>query len=178
MARPISTEVRYESEKQYSASGELVLVRMVVPTADGEVLIASTDTDKSVFLDSKTYMGAPFEVTPPSDRDGEMPRAQLRIAIPARDIIQDLGDYDTPPTCFIAIYSLDDFVLVDGVYTPKGGITPDTIYDAPYLFIENLTADDLQVTADLRGYEFRVESYPRLRVTADLLPGAMLVDAL
>jgi hypothetical protein len=116
-----------------------------------------------------TFIGFPFDLQILSDND-EPPTAKLSIQNVDRRIGEAVQLLDSPARLRIDVLAASWF---NASATPRValGDTPFADYTADKLFLTNVKADALAVSADIVSWNYTQEIWPGIRATQDRLPG-------
>lgn len=131
-----------------------------------ESIFVNSDVVDYVYNGNK-FVGCAFAITLLTD-DEQPPKAQVAIENVDESIGNAIIELPDSPTIKIELMVKSDFD--DGI--PRQAIgTPTVEYSAPYLRLRNVNCDVMSLTGELAGYDFTTEQWPRIRSTADNLPG-------
>lgn len=126
-------------------------------------------------VDGLTYTRSFFEIDLITDTD-EPPSAQFRFPNVDRAAITTIQAVANPPRVALDLISTEYFDLTVEPRVVKPATVIEYLYRSPSpgLYLTGITADAVQVEGTLRGWDYRVESWPDKRVTQALLPGAFV----
>ena len=119
-------------------------------------------------LSSNTYIGFPFEISLPSDGDGE-PQGRLTIQNVDRRIGEAVLALSGPPLVTIEIYAASDWDLTVVPRVPLG--TPALAYRAGNLYFRQISVDASTASGALTSWNFASQPWPGKVAMAGILPG-------
>jgi len=133
----------------------LVLLSIDHATLDEPIRVVNNT--ESVTSNGETFVGFPFEITLPDNKDGAPPRAQLAIDNVSREIAQALRTMTSAATVQIQVIR---------------AAAPDTVeIEWPYFTLRNVKWDAAKVTGDLTFEDFVTEPYPAGKFVPAYFPG-------
>ncbi len=156
-------------EQSNSPDAELIFVTITHPEMAETVRLVVDGHD--YLIDGKTWNKSAFELDLLTDGD-RPPTAPFRFPNVDRTAIAKLRRVNGPCRVAFDVYSSAYFDLTADPRTVKVGLTLEPIYSAKALFLTEVTADDVMVEGTLRSWDYRQESWPDMRATKRLLPGA------
>lgn len=169
MARTIPASVRRELERQQSAEIAIIFLTITQRTLAKPIRVVSDP--RNFILDNFEFIGFEFRVTTLNDDEGP-PFASLEVQNVDKRISEALMLIDEPPNVKIEVISSTQFNLDDNPCTEVGGSgTAARIYSAPQLFLTEVEANALTITARLVSWDYTQELWPGLFATQNRLPG-------
>lgn|SRR5215207_509094 len=166
MPRTISPGYHASTHSVFSDTVDLVFLTISHETIDQPIRIVR-DT-KQYLRDGATWIAFWFDVELLTDEE-EPPSATLSVQNVDLRIGKALRNLRTPARIRIELFSSDDFDTSVDPRVPIGSPTPE--YDAPYLFLANVTVDPMEVSGQLVGWDYTQRAWPGIRATQNRLPG-------
>lgn len=135
-------------------------VWLILLTIDHSTLsepIRVVNNTQNITSNSELFVGFPFNITLPDNREGSPPRAQLSIDNVSREIGEAIRLMNSPASVKIDIIR---------------AAAPDTIeIEWPYFTLRNVKWDIQKVTGDLTFEDFSTEPYPAGKFVPAYFPG-------
>lgn len=160
---------RRSMEQPSSGDAELVFVTITHSEMADVVRLVVDGYD--YLIAGNIWHKSAFELDLLTDND-KPPSAQFRFPNVDRAAIAKLRSVTGPCRVAFEVYSSVYFDLSADPRTVKPGLTLEPIYSASALFLTEVTADDVAVEGTLRSWDYRQESWPDMRATKRLVPGA------
>jgi hypothetical protein len=167
MPRQITASLRREIERQ--ETGEVVLAFLTITHRDLAETIRVVSDGVDYVWQGERYIGFPFDSQLLSDGDAP-PKAQLVLENVDERIGQTLRRLRGPARLRMDAVAASWF---DETVSPRVplGAEPVADYTADHLFLTNVSGDALQLTGDIRSYDYVQETWPAVRATENRLPG-------
>ncbi len=125
------------------------LVFLTISHAELTPSIRVVNNTEDIESNGETFIGFPFLLDMPAERENQLPRVQLTIGNVDKSIVDGLRALSSSPTIKVEIITSEDFDKVEvGPYT--------------YTFAK-MDFDKLLVTGDLKFEELLEEPYPGTR---------------
>ncbi len=157
MSRTTSSAFRAAVNAEETA--QVYLPLLVISHADITTLRFVSNTE-DVVSNGDTYIGYPFDIRFPQERDDQPPQIPLIIDNVDRAIVDEIRTLSGAPTIEISM------VLAD---------TPNTVEYGPVeATLRNVTWDFGTVVGDLQGEDFLNEAYPGYSFTPMTSPGLFI----
>jgi hypothetical protein len=196
-SRPIGTGFRNSIEAQANTELLLIFVQISHPNLGAPIRVVSEDINGISYANTKIvnynwngynatfpipgsssgdpnhlYLGCPFSFTLLTDGDAP-PTAKVSVQNVDRRIGQSVLSLTSSPTFRMSMLKYSDFVAgtydTNNALSPSG--SPEVEYDAPYLFLKNISGDEAVLTADITTFDVANEPCPSIRTTQDRCPG-------
>lgn len=167
MSRTISASLKRTINRQEEDEALICFLTITHAMISEPVRVCSDTVD--YVWGGNTFIGFPFDLQLLSDND-DPPTAKLSI----QNVDQKIGEavqlLDSPARLRIDVLAASWF---NPSATPRVAIsgTPTPDYTADKLFLTNVKADALAVTADIVSWNYTQEIWPGIRATQDRLPG-------
>jgi hypothetical protein len=154
MARTLSTLARQAIFAQEMKEVFLLLLTINEATLPDPIRVANNTRD--IVSGGETFVGFPFAITLPDERDDGIPQMTLRIDNVSRSIVQALRTITSPPTIQL------DVVLADSPDTYEASFVGFTLRRASY--------DALVVEGALTLEDVLNQGFPALSFTPSVTP--------
>lgn len=169
MVRSVPAEVLRELNRQESAELLLVFLDITHPELSDVVRVVSDPRD--FMLDGNLYIGFRFDIRLLTDNESA-PFAQLTIQNVDKRIPTALLDVNQPSRINIDVIAGSEFNLDESPCTESNGSgTAERVYRAPQLYLTEVEADAMQITARIVSWDYTQELWPGMMATKDRFPG-------
>ena len=160
MSRSLSTTATGAVTAQ--ETGEAFLYLVTIDHDDLADPIRVTSDGVPTTSNGRTFEVYPFQITPPADKENEIPSAQLRIDNISGEIMATLRGLTGRPTVSLEV------VL---------GSQPVTLEAGPYTYtVTAISYDAATIDGKLEGDPILVQTLPGHRFTPTLFPGLFKKD--
>lgn len=181
--REISTELRNSIESHHNSEVLLVFATIEHPTLLEPIRVVTEDINgcsrspDGLVINYKwngdLYLGCPFQFKFLTD-DENLPKAKISILNVDRRIGEAVQRIKTSARFRFSVLKLSDFdtgaaLDSDNAWSPTG--TPDVEYNAPFLWLRNVSGDASQISADIQPFDITKELATKTRTTQDRTPG-------
>lgn len=166
MSRTVTASLRRELEKQESAEALICFVTISHPDLSTVIRVVSDPYDHT--WNSNTYTGVMFDWQMVTDND-RPPSTRFVVQNVDRIVGKYVRPLTKPPRVQIDLLKASDFNNTVDPRTPIG--SPSAEYTAERLFMFNVEGNTLDVSAELRGWDFTQEIWPGNRATESNFPG-------
>ena len=154
MSRSLSTLARQAIFAQETKEVFLLLLTINEATLQDPIRVANNTRD--IVSGGETFVGYPFAITLPDERDDGIPQMTLRIDNVSQSIVRALRSITSPPTIQL------DIVLADSPDTFEASFTGFTLRRASY--------DALIVEGALTLEDVLNQGFPALSFTPSVTP--------
>lgn len=137
MPRPVSQVFRSAVYAQETGEALLHLLRLYHASIPGGVLYFANNTT-NIISNGETYVGCPFEINTPDDRDDVLPEVRLAIDNVSRDLTATIRSITTP---------------IEAELETVVASTPDVIEEGPYRFTVRLVVWDVNTVSGTLRFE-------------------------
>lgn len=156
----------FQNELEASRSGEVPVIFATITAAGLTPVHVCSDLVNYVYQ-GDTYFGWAFNIKLVSD-DENPPKGQISIQNVDSAIAEFILAIQSKLRLNIKIFAKSEFTDDN----PRVAIgTPTIQYEAPDLFLSNITVDTVQVSADITSFDLASEPFPHHRATIDKTPG-------
>ena len=169
MPRLVPTEVVRELNRQDSSEFYVLFLTISHPLLADAIRVVSDPRDFE--LDEKIHIGFVFDIRLLSDNEAA-PFAQLTIQNIDKRIPAAILESNAPARVHIQVFASSEFNLDEKPCTEKNG--PGSaihVYNAPQLFLTEVEADAMQITARIVSWDYTQELWPGMMATKTRFPG-------
>lgn len=169
MPRGIPPSVLRDLNRQETEELLLVFMTITHPTLTDVIRVVS---DPRYFkLDDEIHIGFRFDIRLMTDNEAA-PFSQLTIQNVDRRIPVALLDVNQPARIHIQVIAGSEFNLDENPCTEIGGPgSAERVYNAPLLYLTEVEADAMQITARIVSWDYTQELWPGMMATKDRFPG-------
>lgn len=169
MPRTLPPELLRELNRQESAELLLVFMTITHPTLTDVIRVVSDP--RSFVLDGETHVGFRFDIRLLTDNEAA-PFAQLTIQNVDKRIPTALLNVNQPARVHIQVIAGSEFDLNAEPCGELGGPgSAQRIHDSPMLYMTEVEADAIQITARIVSWDYTQELWPGMMATKDRFPG-------
>ena len=151
--REVSAAVRTSAQSTNLGDSFIELVTISHEGIGDDIRVANNT--ENITSNGLVYIGYPFEVALPDDID-KPPVGKLRIQNIDREIGAALNRISTPPRVRVQVVVAS---------TPN-----DIAVNYNFFFLQEITGNVIDISGDLRSYDFSTEAYPAKRGVQSLFP--------
>lgn len=173
MARNISTKLRQAFDRPETEEIPLMFLTITHPNLGEPICVVNDPTTFDGELveyqwNGLIYRGYPFELAWITDSE-EAPQSKLEFGNADARIGEIIQKISSPPRLRIDVIIASDFDLDINPRVPLGPIIPEV--SAYALYLANVSADSMNVSADIISWDYTQEMWPGLRATQEIAPG-------
>lgn len=169
MPRSVPTAVLRELNRQESADFFVVFLDIAHPALSDTIRVVSDP--RNFVLDGNEYVGFQFDIRLLSDNEAA-PFSQLTIQNINKKIPEGILSAVSPARVHIRVFSGTEFNLDETPCTEKNGPGSAVYtYNAPQLFLTEVEADAMQITARIVSWDYTQELWPGMMATKNRFPG-------
>lgn len=169
MPREIPASVVRELNRQDSPEFYLAFLTISHPQFADAIRVVSDP--RNFMLATKEHIGFQFDIRLLTDNEAA-PFAQLTIQNVDKRIPEGILKAVSPARVHIEVFAGSEFNLDETPGTEKNG--PGTavhMYNAPQLYLTEVEADSLQITARIVSWDYTQELWPGTMATKNRFPG-------
>lgn len=166
MPRNISAAARRAIESPNSVEAFILMVTINHPNLETPIYVNSDVVD--YMYGGNRFIGCAFNLKLPTDDDQPPPKAQVSIRNVDAVIGLTILSLTSAPIFSVDLVAKSSFT--DDVPRQPIG-TPAVLLSAQGLTLQNVQCDEMQISADLVGFDISTENFPAIRSTQDRLPG-------
>jgi len=154
MSRTLSTAAKESIFAPETDLAWIVLLTISHASLTDDIRVARNTED--VISNGETYIGFPFEISLPQEREDSPPRVTLEIGNVDRQIVQAVRSLDSPADVTLEIVTSNDF---------------DAVEAGPFVFtLREVQYDNLTVQGELSFEPILDEPYPVTNFTPGKFP--------
>lgn len=169
MPRSVPTAVIRELNRQESPEFFLVFLTIAHPALSDAIRVVSDP--RNFILDTDLYLGFQFDIRILGDNEAA-PFSQLTIQNVDKRIPEAILAATTPARVHIQVYSGSEFNLDEEPCTERNGPGSAVYtYNAPQLYLTEVEADVMQITARIVSWDYTQELWPGMMATKNRFPG-------